>query len=85
MADMMKAYGMAGMNLGNMGQNSETLVLNAGNDLVNYVMENPEGELTDMVCCQLYDLAALANRPLTAEELTRFVKRSNEILQKMTK
>ena len=84
MAEMMKAYGMAGMNLGDMGKDSETLVLNAGNNLVKYVLDNPEGELTDTVCCQLYDLAALANRPLTAEELTRFVKRSNEILQKIT-
>ena len=33
----------------------------------------------------MYDLAALANRPLTAEELTRFVQRSNEILTKLTK
>jgi molecular chaperone HtpG len=85
MAEMMKAYGMAGMNLGGMDQNSETLVLNAGNDLVKYVLDNNEGETTDMVCCQLYDLAALANRPLTAEELTRFVQRSNEILTKLTK
>ncbi len=83
MAEMMKAYGMAGMNLGNMGKDGETLVLNAGNDLVKYVLEHPEGETTETVCCQLYDLAALANRPLTAEELTRFVKRSNEILQKL--
>ena len=85
MAEMMKAYGMDGMNLGGMGQQSETLVLNANNELVKYVLDNPEGELTDTVCCQLYDLAALANRPLTAEELTRFVQRSNEILQKLTK
>ena len=83
MAEMMKAYGMAGMNLGGMDQNSETLVLNAGNDLVKYVLDNNEGETTDMVCCQLYDLAALANRPLTAEELTRFVQRSNDILKKI--
>ena len=85
MAEMMKMYSMAGMGMGDFGKTEETLVLNANNGLVKYVFENPEGELTDTVCCQLYDLAALANRPLTAEELTRFVKRSNEILQKMTK
>ena len=84
MAEMMKTYGMSGMNLGGMNQNSETLVLNAGNDLVKYVLDNTEGETTDMVCCQLYDLAAIANRQLTAEELTKFVQRSNEILKKIT-
>ncbi len=85
MAEMMKMYNMAGMGMGDMGKTDETLVLNANNSLVKYVFENPEGELTDTVCCQLYDLAVLANRPLTAEELTGFVKRSNEILQKLTK
>ncbi len=85
MAEMMKMYSMPGMDFAGMGQNSETLVLNANNELVKYVLNNPEGELTDMVCSQLYDLAALANRPLTAAELTRFVQRSNEILKKLTK
>ena len=85
MAEMMKMYSMAGMGMGDLGKAEETLVLNANNNLVKYVFENPEGELTDTVCCQLYDLAVLANRPLTAEELTRFVQRSNEILTKLTK
>ena len=85
MAEMMKMYSMAGMGMGDLGKAEETLVLNANNSLVKYVFENPEGELTDTVCCQLYDLAVLANRPLTAEELTRFVQRSNEILTKLTK
>ena len=84
MAEMMKMYNMAGMGLGNMGKADETLVLNANNKLVKYVFENPEGEMTPTVCCQLYDLAVLSNRQLTAEELTRFVQRSNEILTKMT-
>ncbi|MCR4839567.1 MAG: molecular chaperone HtpG [Eubacterium sp.] len=85
MAEMMKMYSMAGMGMGDFGKTEETLVLNANNSLVKYILENPEGELTETVCCQLYDLAALANRPLTAEELTRFVQRSNEILTKLTK
>ncbi len=85
MAEMMKMYseaGMGGMGM-NFGQNSETLVLNSNNKLVKYALENPEGELTSTICCQLYDLAVLANKPLSAEELTRFVSRSNEILGKL--
>ena len=85
MAEMMKIYadaGMGGMGM-NFGQNSETLVLNSNNNLVKYILDNPDAELTPVVCCQLYDLAVLANKPLTAEELTRFVTRSNEILTKL--
>jgi Molecular chaperone, HSP90 family len=83
MADMMKIYSMGGMNFGDFGADAETLVLNVNNNLVKFVMDNPENELTPDVCSQLYDLAVLANRPLTAEELTRFVKRSNELLGKV--
>ncbi|MBO4592304.1 MAG: molecular chaperone HtpG [Eubacterium sp.] len=84
MAEMMKIYsdaGMGGMNFGN--QNTETLVLNANNKIVKYVLDNPEEDITPTICCQLYDLAVLANKPLTADELTRFVTRSNEILTRL--
>ncbi|MBR1506672.1 MAG: molecular chaperone HtpG [Eubacterium sp.] len=80
MADMMKMYAMGGMPGIDYGKDAETLVLNANNKLVKYVLDNPEGENTDKVCQQLYDLAVIANRQLTADELTRFVARSNEIL-----
>ena len=33
-----------------------------------------------MICNQLYDLAVLANKPLSAEKMTAFVKRSNDLL-----
>jgi len=85
MAEMMRMYseaGMGGMGM-NFGQETETLVLNSNNKLVKYVLDNPEEEITPTICCQLYDLAVLANKPLTADELTRFVARSNEILTKL--
>ncbi|HBE09642.1 MAG TPA: molecular chaperone HtpG [Lachnospiraceae bacterium] len=81
MAEMMKAYSFGnGNNPFGDSKSGETLVLNANNSLVKYVLDNPEGENTETVCCQLYDLAVLANRPLDAEELTKFVARSNKIL-----
>ena len=85
MAEMMKMYSEAGMGgTGmNFGQDTETLVLNSNNKLVKYVLDNPDEDITPTICCQLYDLAVLANKPLTAEELTRFVSRSNEILTKL--
>ncbi len=80
MADMMKLYAMGGMPGLDYGKDAETLVLNSNNKLVKFVLDNPDGDKTGTVCQQLYDLAVLANRPLTAEELTKFVARSNEIL-----
>ena len=83
MADMMKIYSFGGMSPMDFGAEAETLILNVNNKLVKYVLDNPEADNTNTICAQLYDLAVLANRPLTAEELTGFVKRSNEILNTM--
>ncbi len=81
MQEMMKVYSMGGgMDPSMFGGEGETLVLNANNKLVKYVLDNPEGENTSMICCQLYDLAVLANKPLEAERMTEFVARSNQIL-----
>lgn len=81
MIEMMKAYSMGGpMDMAMFGGEGETLVLNAANKLVKYVLDNPEGEHTDKICCQLYDLAVIANKPLSPEAMTAFVARSNEIL-----
>ena len=83
MQEMMKMYNMFGMQ--GMGGNEETLVLNANHPLVQYVAENKEGDHVDMICQQLYDLAMMAHKQLSPEEMTRFVKRSNEILMLLTK
>ncbi len=85
MAEMMKMYAMAGMGGMDFGKDSETLVLNYSNELVKYVLDNPKGDLTDKICCQLYDLAVLSNKPLSKEELPKFVERSNEILMMLAK
>jgi molecular chaperone HtpG len=81
MQDMMRMYssGGAGMDMSMFG-GGETLILNANNKLVQYILDNQEGEHTEMFCKQLYDLAMLANKPLPAEEMTEFVSRSNEIM-----
>ncbi len=85
MADMMKLYQMGMMPGMDFGQNAETLVLNANNELVKFVLDNPEGENTELICKQLYDLAVLANHPLSAEALTEFVARSNKVLKILAK
>ena len=84
MQDMMKMYSTGGMGMDMFGD-SETLVLNSSNKLVQYILNNKEAENVDMFCKQLYDLAVLANHPLKAEEMTEFVNRSNEIMLLLAK
>ena len=83
MQDMMRMYGMKDMQVP--GGEGQTLVLNTENALVQYVLANPEGEHTELFCQQIYDLALLAHMPLSAEEMTKFVERSNQIMELLAK
>ena len=86
MQDMMKMYSMGqDMDMDMFGGQGQTLVLNGNNELVKYIMDNPESEHVPMFCKQLYDLAMLAHKPLPAQEMTEFVNRSNEIMMLLTK
>ena len=80
MQEMMKMYGMAGMDPSMFG-NDVTLVLNANNKLVQYVAEHKDDEHVPMICEQLYDLAMIAHKTLNPDEMTKFIARSNEILE----
>ena len=87
MQDMMKMYamnGMGGMDM-SMFAADQTLTLNAGNALVQYILNNKDSENVPMFCEQLYDLAVLANQPLSVEPMAKFVKRSNDIMLLLTK
>ena len=83
MQEMMKMYGMYGMDMG-MGT-EVTLVLNVNHPLVQYVLKNKDGEHVPMFCQQLYDLALLGHKPLSPEEMTAFINRSNEIMMLLAK
>lgn len=87
MHEMMEMYGMTGMDPSMLGMAAEsmTLTLNANNNLVQYVLDNPEGEHTNMFCEQLFDLAMLANKPLEPEQMNKFITRSNQIMGLLTK
>ena len=82
MQEMMKMYSMYGGGA-DMFPAAETLVLNANNSLVKYVLEHKDGELTGKICEQLYDLAKLAHGSLSPERMTGFIARSNELMLKM--
>ena len=84
MQEMMKMYGMYGMDPSMFGGN-ETLVLNANNELVQFVAANKDSDKVPMICEQLYDLAMIAHKPLAPEAMTKFITRSNEILKLFTK
>lgn len=86
MEEMMKMYSMGGMGMDpGMFGSSATLILNANHPLVKYVLDHKEDENTSIICKQLYDLAMLAHKPLNPEEMTAFVKRSNEVMMLLTK
>ena len=87
MQDMMKMYamnGMGGMDI-NMFAADQTLTLNANNELVKYIFEHKDSENVPMFCEQLYDLAVLSNHPLSVDEMTKFVERSNKIMMLLAK
>ena len=85
MQDMMKMYGMSGMDPSMFGGAGETLTLNANNALVKYIVDTPEGENTELICKQLYDLALISHTPLNPDSMTAFIERSNKILEILTK
>ena len=84
MADMMKMYSMYGGGA-DMFPVSETLVLNANNQLVKFVLNHKDGENTGKICEQLYDLAKLAHGSLSPERMTKFIARSGEIMMDMAR
>ena len=85
MQDMMKMYSMPGMDMGGMGNDGETLVLNANHKLVQFILESNDQENIPVVCQQLYDLASIQHAPLSPEAMSKFVKRSNEIMMLLMK
>ena len=84
MAEMMKMYGMGGMDPSMFGSQA-TLILNANHPLAKFLVEHKRSKNVPVICKQLYDLAMLAHKPLSPEEMTAFVQRSNEIMMLLTK
>ena len=84
MQEMMRMYSMGGMDPSMFGGQA-TLILNANHPLVKFVVEHKKSKSVPIICKQLYDLAMLAHKPLSPEEMTAFVQRSNEIMMLLTK
>lgn len=85
MADMMRMYGMSGMDPSMYGGMGETLIVNVNNSLVKYIIDNPDSDNVEMFCEQLYDLALISHAPLTPERMSGFIARSNKIMELLAK
>jgi len=64
-----------------------TLVLNKNNNLIVKLSEMKDKEDrkddVDLICSHVYDLAMLSHKPLEPNEMTDFVKRSNQLLSRL--
>ncbi len=87
MQEMMKMYAAYGMDMGSMGKEAQTLVLNSGNALVKRLLEEKDAkepsELGRMIAEQLYDMALLQRNGLDQERMAAFLARSQELMLKL--
>ncbi len=68
-------------------EDEETLVLNTNNSLIKRVLEMREDESRkedlNLACEHIYDLAMLTHKPLSVDEMTAFIERSNKLLERI--
>ena len=87
MQEMSRAYGGGIAEMPGMFDNDEALVLNRTNKLVKVLFELKDDpnrkEDTHMIAMQIYDLAMMSHKPLPNEQMTRFIERSNKILERI--
>lgn len=82
MQEMYRAYGQQMAGMADMFKDEFTLVLNSNNALINKI-DTLGDEDAKLVIDHIYDLAKLSHSPLGAEQMTRFVERSNKLLEKL--
>ena len=77
----------AGLDYGFDLKEEKTLVINDKNPLIKKVLslkdDETKKEAVDVICNQIVDLALLANKELSADELDLFIKRSNELMSRV--
>ncbi|MGE5629234.1 MAG: molecular chaperone HtpG [Solirubrobacterales bacterium] len=74
-----------GMDMGDMFKDEETLVINNKNNLVKSILgkSSDESKTQDikLICRHIYDLAVISSRQMEAEDMAKFILRSNEIMK----
>jgi len=87
MQEMSRAYGGMESLQGMFGGDAETLVLNRSNKLVQALFklkdEQSRRDDTELISRQIYDLAMMSHKPLPNEQMTKFIERSNLILERI--
>lgn len=84
MQEMYRSYGQQMAAMANMFQNEYTLVLNSSNELVKKI-ETLDSKDANTIIDHIYDLARISHSPLTGEQMTKFIQRSSDILNKLYK
>ncbi len=82
MQEMYKAYGQQMAGMADMFHNEFTLVLNSNNSLIKKI-DTLNDEDANLVIDHVYDLAKISHSPLPAEQMTKFIERSNKLLEKL--
>lgn len=81
MQEMYRSYGQQFAGMSEMFKDELTLVLNAENPLIKKV-DTLSDEDRKLVCEHIYDLAMISHKPLSAERMAEFIKRSNKLIEK---
>ena len=82
MDDMMKMYRMAGNDAGDMKFPTDaTLVVNANSPLIKHLESETDDVKGERIAKQIYTLALLSQRQLTADELKAFLADSFDMLE----
>ena len=82
MKEMYRSYGQQFAGMGDMFKDEFTLVLNSNNKLIKSI-DKADDENRKMLCEHIYDLAMLCHKPLSPEQMTKFVERSNKLMEKL--
>lgn len=82
MQEMYKAYGQQMAGMAEMFHDEFTLVLNSNNSLIKKI-DTLNDEDANLVIDHVYDLAKISHSPLPAEQMTKFIERSNKLLEKL--
>lgn len=82
MQEMYKAYGQQMAGMADMFHDEFTIVLNSNNSLIKKI-DTLNDEDANLVIDHVYDLAKISHSPLPAEQMTKFIERSNKLLEKL--
>lgn len=82
MQEMYRSYGQQMAGMADMFKDEFTLVLNSNNSLIQKI-DTLGDEDANLVIDHVYDLAKISHSPLNAEQMTKFIERSNKLLEKL--